>query len=60
MRNLLALWVLLCAPAALFVMGWGLMLIYREAGMAAFLVSCVVMFTAALGIASLLDKNQQP
>lgn len=59
MRNILALWVLLCAPAAMFVMGWGLMLIYREAGLLAFVICCAVMFTAALGIASLLDKHQR-
>lgn len=58
MRNLVIIWVLLSAPLALAVMGWGLILIYREAGMVVFLLSCAVMFTAALGIATLFDKRQ--
>lgn len=58
MKNLVIIWVLLSAPLALAVTGWGLILIYREAGMVAFLLCCAVIFTAALGIATLFDKRQ--
>lgn len=58
MRNLLAALILLSGPAALGVMGWGLFLIYEAAGLVAFVACCVVMFIAALGVASLLDKHR--
>lgn len=58
MRNLFAFLILICGPAALGVMGWGLFLIYEAAGLAVFLICCAVMFIAALGVASLLDKHR--
>lgn len=58
MRNLLALLVLLSAPAALGVMGWGLVLIWKAAGLLVFALCCGVMVIAGLGIASLLDSQQ--
>lgn len=58
MKTALIVWTLLSAPISLFALGWGLLLIYREAGMAFFLIASVAVFTSALGIASLLDKRQ--
>lgn len=60
MRTALILWILLSAPAALFVIGWGLMLILDAAGLLAFVLSSAVLATAFLGIASLLDSRQPP
>jgi hypothetical protein len=60
MRNLLILLIILSGPAALGVVGWGLMLIYHTAGLVVFVGCCAVIFIAALGFASLLDKRQQP
>lgn len=60
MKTALIVWVLLSAPLTLFYMGWGLSLVYREAGMGAFLLGCVSMATGGLGLASLLDKHQPP
>jgi len=58
MRNLLALLVLLNAPFALGVMAWGLILIYHAAGLALFFICCGSLITAALGVATLLEKHQ--
>lgn len=58
MRNLLYLWILLSGPGALFVLGWGLKLIYREAGLAVLMVCSAVVVTAGLGLASLLDTRR--
>ena len=58
MRNLLYLWILLCGPGALFVLGWGLKLIYREAGLGVLMLCSAVIVTAGLGLASLLDTRR--
>ena len=58
MRNILALIVLLCAPGALGVMGWGLVLIWEATNLPVFLACCAVMVVAGLGLASLLDSRQ--
>lgn len=58
MRNILALWVLLSAPAALGVVGWGLILILKATSLPVFLACCAVMITTGLGMASLLDSRQ--
>jgi len=60
MRGILMLWILLCAPMALGVLGWGLLLIYKAAGLVIFLICCAIMVTAGLGLASLLDNRQPP
>lgn len=59
MRNILALLILLCAPAALGVMAWGLILIWKASNLFVFAVCCLVMIIAGLGVASLLDERQQ-
>jgi hypothetical protein len=58
MRTALILLILISAPASLFVLGWGLILIYEAAGLTALVLSSLSLFIAALGIASLLDKHQ--
>lgn len=55
MKTALIIWALLSAPISLTGMGWGLSLIYRDAGLAVFLVICLSLFTSAIGIASILD-----
>lgn len=50
--------ILVSGPASLFVMGWGLMLIYKAAGLVAFLLSCLSLVIVGLGFASLLDEAQ--
>lgn len=61
MRTLAILVVLISAPASLGVIGWGLVLIWKTAGIAAFLLSCLVVAIAGLGVASLLeDHRPQP
>lgn len=58
MRSVISLVILLCGPLALGVIGWGLILIYKTAGLAVFLGCCFVLFIAVLGIASLIDKAE--
>lgn len=60
MRNVLALAILICGPAALGIMAWGLFLIYETAGILVFLTCCAVMVIAGLSLASLIDNRQQP
>ena len=60
MRNLAILLVLLSAPASLGVIGWGLVLIWKAAGMVAFLLSCFVVAIAGLGVASLFEDHRPP
>ncbi|SLN64021.1 hypothetical protein ROA7450_03371 [Roseovarius albus] len=50
--------VILSAPIALFFMGWGLLQVYHQMGMIAFLGACVSYFIGSLGLASLVDKGQ--
>lgn len=57
MRNLISLLILLNAPISLAVLGWGLVLIFHAAGLAVFLLCCLSLITAGLGIASLLDSQ---
>lgn len=45
---------------ALGVIGWGLVLIQREAGLVAFGLSCAAIVTAVLAVASLFDTRQPP
>lgn len=60
LRNILALFVLLCAPGALFVIGRGLLLIYETDGFVVFALSCAIIAVAGLGLASLRDTRQDP
>lgn len=60
MRLLLIIFVLLCAPASLGVMAWGLLLIYQATSIGVFLLCCAILSVAGLGVASLLDKRQPP
>lgn len=60
MRTLAIAWVLLCVPATLFVIGWGLRLIHAEAGMVVFLICCAIVGTGGLAIAHLYDTLEKP
>jgi hypothetical protein len=60
MKTLLIVWVLISAPISLFVIGWGLSLIYEEAGMLALVLSSAALITCLLGVLSLLDRHQPP
>lgn len=57
MKTALIIWVLLSAPISLSAVGWGLFLIYSEAGLIVFAICCVSLITSALGIAAILDKH---
>ena len=59
MKTIVIIWVLISAPLSLGVIGWGLTLIFHQAGMVAFLFSCVVLFTGALAVAALIDEARQ-
>lgn len=54
-QALFILWILLQAPIGLFTIGWGLKLIFREAGLVIFGICCISMFTIALGLLWRLD-----
>lgn len=56
--NLLIVFVLLSAPVTLFTVGWGYMQVYDQFGLVPFLIACACGFTSFLGIASLIDKEQ--
>lgn len=59
MRTLLILAVALCAPLSMFVVGWGLFLIYEEAGLVFFVISCVSLIVTFAGIALAIDEARQ-
>ena len=56
MRTIAIVWVLLSAPLAMGSIGWGLSLIFQTAGFLPFFLCCASVFTAALGVASLIDN----
>ena len=56
---MLILFVMLCAPAAIYFLGWGLYLIYEEAGVWVFLAACASFIVVFLGIALAIDEARQ-
>jgi len=59
MRTLLIAIVMLCAPLSMFVVGWGLFLIYEEAGTVVFVISCASLIVTFAGIALAIDEARQ-
>lgn len=55
-RNILILLVLLNVPVSLFVLGAGLLLIYKSAGIVVFALSCVSMFIAVMSVLARFDN----
>lgn len=58
LKNIALLVILLSVPVMLFTYGWGMILLYREAGFAVFLPACVAHIIGWIGIGSLLDSRQ--
>lgn len=51
--------ILVSVPGTLFVIGWGLVLIYHETGsLLVFLACCASIVISALSIASLVDNQK--
>lgn len=58
LKNIALLVILLSVPVMLFTYGWGMLLLYKEAGLFVFIPACVAHIIGWIGIGSLLDSRQ--